>query len=169
MSAQPLNREQWLAYCATLAQSYERAMNNDNAPEFGTDASQPYGAVNAIDLIHRNGATEKDVMQVYDGIFDAIGPYLSQALTSWISDPDVFMVEPYDKLGMLPPLSFNLDIEIPRAKADVYTRRYDFGAILLKGAADGDYTKDHIERVIAGARDLADALQVLVDDPNRQW
>jgi hypothetical protein len=28
MSAQPLNREQWLAYCATLAQSYERAMNS---------------------------------------------------------------------------------------------------------------------------------------------
>jgi hypothetical protein len=37
MSAQPLNREQWLAYCATLAQSYERAMNNetitDDTPE----------------------------------------------------------------------------------------------------------------------------------------
>ena len=29
MSAQPLNREQWMAYCATLAQTYERAMTVD--------------------------------------------------------------------------------------------------------------------------------------------
>jgi hypothetical protein len=28
MSAQPLNREQWMEHCATLAQTYERAMNN---------------------------------------------------------------------------------------------------------------------------------------------
>lgn len=141
----------------------------NNLAQFGTEVGTKSGPVNAVDLIHREGVCEKDVTQVYDGIFDALAPLLNQSLTAWITDPTTIEVEIDDWSGKEPPLSFHVELEMPRAGGDFYTRRYDFSAILLEGIADGHYTSDHAARIIAGARELADKLQALLDDPNQQW
>jgi hypothetical protein len=145
----------------------ENTMNNP--AQFGTEVNAKGGPVNAVDLIHHDGACEMDVMQVYDGIFDMLAPFLNQSLTAWITDPSALAVEIDDRNGAEPPLSFNVELEMPRANGDYYTRRYDFSAILLEGIADGDYGSGHVARIIAGARELADKLQALLDDPDKQW
>jgi hypothetical protein len=136
---------------------------------YGVELSRAHDIVNVDELIHRNGLNEKACSQVYEALFNALNPYLSARLAEWLSTPETLEIVPTPTSDRRAPLSFNLEIASLNENGDLYTRSYDLRRIVLDDIEEGNINKAAVARIIAGARDLADELQRMIDDEDYDW